>query len=244
MTPYYEQDGITIYHGDCLQTIALLGADSVNGIITDPPYCSGGYLEAQKNTKAQGLRGATVSDEGFEWFADNMGTSGLAWLLRELAVLLRTVLQPNRSAFIFTDWRMVPTLAPAVESAGFRFRNQLIWDKGNAGLGNGFKPRYEVIMEFAKGQAQYATKDGQSVLRYNRVTSGDKQHGAEKPCELIEELMRVAGPETILDPFMGSGTTLVAAKRLGRRAIGIDIEERYCEIAAKRLSQRVLEFSA
>jgi DNA modification methylase len=240
VTPYYQHGGITIYHGDCLEVVAGMPSGSVDGVITDPPYCSGGYLEAQKNTKAQGLRGSTVAADGFQWFADNMGTAGLTWMLRELALRIRDVLQPNRSAFIFTDWRMVPTLAPAIESAGFRFRNQLIWDKGNAGLGNGFKPRYEVVMEFAKGQAQYATKDGQSVLRFNRVHASGKLHGAEKPVGLLAELMRVAGPSIVLDPFMGSGSTLVAALGSGRRAIGVEAEERYCEIAAKRLEQEVL----
>lgn len=231
---------MTIYHGDCLTVVGQLPGESVDVLLTDPPYCSGGYLEAQKNTKAQGLRGATVRADTFQWFADNMGTVGLVWLLRGLMVEMRRVLLPNRAAYIFTDWRMVPSIVPVIESAGFRFRNQLIWDKGNAGLGVGFKPAYEVIMEFAKGSPVYEVKNGQNVLRMARMSSSLKEHGAEKPLTLINEILRVASPGVVLDPFLGSGTSLVAAKALGRKAIGIEIEERYCEIAARRMAQEVL----
>ncbi len=242
--PYYEDDFATIYHGDCLEVLRSLPSSSVDVVLTDPPYCSGGYMEAQKNTKAQGLRGATVAAEGFEWFADNMGTAGLTWLLREVMVQVRRLLAPNRGAFVFTDWRMVTTLAPAIESVGLRFRNQLMWDKGNAGLGVGFKPAYEVVMEFSKGSTTYAAKNGQNVLRFPRVPSGEKEHGAAKPLALLSEVLRMVdvGQSVVLDPFLGSGSTLVAAKARGLPCVGIEVEERYCEIAAKRLAQEVLDF--
>jgi site-specific DNA-methyltransferase (adenine-specific) len=152
---------------------------------------------------------------------------------------------PNSAAFVFTDWRRVPTLGPAIESVGLRFRNQLVWDKGNAGLGVGFKPAYEVVMEFAKGTTLYAAKNGQNVLRYTRVPSGKKEHGAAKPVELLSEILRMAPPQgdgDVLDPFLGSGSTLVAAKSRGLRCVGVEVEERYCEIAAKRLAQEVMDF--
>ena len=242
MTPYYEDDLVTIYHGDCLDAMRELAPSSVDVVLTDPPYCSGGYLEAQKNTKAQGLRGSTVNAAGFQWFADNMGTAGLSWLLRSIMVEARRTMLPNRPAFVFTDWRMVPTLAPVIESTGFRFRNQLIWDKGNAGLGSGFKPAYEVIMEFSKGTPEYVAKTGQNVLRHSRTSAHAKQHGAEKPIPLLVEILSLVAGEVVLDPFMGSGTTLRAAKDLGRKAIGIEVDERYCEIAARRMAQEALDF--
>ena len=84
---------VTLYQGDCLEVIRDLPDGCVDAVVTDPPYCSGGYLEAQKNTPAQGLRGATVTAEGFHWFAgDNMSTGGLVWLLRGLMVEARRLL--------------------------------------------------------------------------------------------------------------------------------------------------------
>jgi DNA modification methylase len=240
VTPYYQQDGITIYHGDCIEVVSSLQAASVDLLVTDPPYCSGGSLEAQKNTSAQGLRTKTVQAEDFEWFAaDNMSTAGLVSLLRSVLVRSRRVLRPNSGAFVFCDWRMVPALAPALESSGLRYRNMLVWDKGSAGLGCGFKPAHEIVLEYSNGVTEYFSRTGQNVLRYRRVSSAVKEHGAQKPAPLIAEILSVAAPEggVVLDPFMGSGSTLIAAQITGRRAIGCELDERNCEIAAKRLSQ-------
>jgi DNA modification methylase len=236
MRPYYEHAGIAIYHGDCLAALAEVAPVSVGCLLMDPPYCSGGYLEAQKNTKAQGLRGATVRAEDFVWFAsDNMGTAGLAWLLRSVMLEARRILRPNRSAFVFTDWRMIPSLAPALESSGLRYRNMLVWDKLNAGLGVGFKPAHEIIMEFCNGSTEYQGLTGQNVLRVPRVPACDKEHGAQKPVGLVRQILATACPagELVVDPFMGSGTTLDAARSLGMRAVGVDLSERNCEIAAQ-----------
>jgi len=245
--PYFEKDGITLYCGDCLEVMRSLVDASIGCVLTDPPYCSGGSLEAQKNTKAQGLRSATVASADFVWFAaDNMGTAGLTFLLRSVLLEARRLLLPNRSAFVFTDWRMVPNLAPALESSGLRYRNLLVWDKQNAGLGVGFKPAHELVMEFTNGVTEYQAQNGQNVLRVPRVHASEKEHGAQKPVALLSKILQVACPagETVIDPFMGSGSTIDAARDLGYRAIGIDLSERNCEIAARRLSQQLLPFAA
>ena len=238
MTPTWQTDdgAIRLFHADCLDVLPTL--EGVDACVTDPPYCSGGYLEAQKNTKAQGLRGATVAAEDFEWFtADNMSTAGLLFLLRAVLRECCKAMNPHRSALIFTDWRMVPNLAPALESSGMRYRNMLIWDKGSSGLGIGFKPAYEVVLEFAKGSPDYQSLCGQNVIRCRRVPHQEKEHGAQKPVEVIEELLAVvsAASWNILDPFMGSGTTGIACIRTGRKFIGIEKEERYFNIAVQRI---------
>ena len=221
-----------------------LPAGSVDAVITDPPYCSGGYLEAQKNTKAQGLRGATVAADDFEWFsADNMSTSGLVFLLRNMMVECRRVLKPNRSVLMFTDWRMVPPLAPALESSGLRYRNMIIWDKGNAGLGVGFKPAYEVILEFTNGSTEYKELNGQNLIRVPRVHASEKEHGAQKPIDLLSKLINVTTSEgsTVLDPFMGSGTTGVACMKFNREFIGCELDPKYYSIAEKRIKSASLQ---
>jgi site-specific DNA-methyltransferase (adenine-specific) len=229
-----------LFHGDCLEYMKTLPAGSVDAVITDPPYCSGGYLEAQKNTKAQGLRGATVAADGFEWFsADNMSTSGLVFLLRNMMVECRRILKPNRSVLMFTDWRMVPPLAPALESSGLRYRNMIIWDKGNAGLGVGFKPAYEVILEFTNGSTEYQELNGQNIIKVPRVHSSKKEHGAQKPIDLLSKLISVttAQNSTVLDPFMGSGTTGVACMKSNRNFIGCELDPKYYSVAQKRIAE-------
>ena len=120
-------------------------------------------------------------------------------------------------------------------------RSVLVWAKGeHTGMGDlsfPWKPDYEEIYIIGDGFAGARTS---SVLQYNARTDSGRMHPTEKPVVLMANLIRKCPPGAVLDPFMGSGTTLVAAKQLGRKAIGIEISERYCEIAAKRLAQEQL----
>jgi hypothetical protein len=140
----------------------------------------------------------------------------------------------DRPAIVFGKWQHLPPREPV---------RQLVWSKTQLGLTGSDLPwrnSHEVAWVFGKGWR--ATQRG-TVFRTSREFAAE--HPTQKPVELMQWLMEATRPDwTVLDPFMGSGTTLVAAKNLGRRAIGIEIEERYCEIAARRLSQEVLELGA
>lgn len=239
LRPFYEDSQIQIYHGDALQILRAMDGP-VDALITAPPYCSGGYLEAQKNSGGQGHRSERLKSGKVEWFpADNMTTGGLTWLLRSVLIETRRLLSPNRSALLFSDWRMIPHLAAALESSGLRYRNMIVWDKLSAGLGNGFKPAHEIIMEFCNGSTTYATQTGQNVIRVKRVPPKNRHHSCQKPLEVLAALIDVAVPPggVVLDPFAGSGSTLVAAKQRGLKAIGIELSEAHCETAARRCSQ-------
>ena len=137
---------------------------------------------------------------------------------------------------------MVPNIAPALESSGLRYRNMIIWDKGHAGLGCGFKPAHEVLLEFTNGATEYQCKTGQNVIRSARVHASDRKHNAEKPTKLLCEVIKVAVPEggLVIDPFMGSGSVLEACVQMGCRYVGCELEERYCESAVDRIRQGVL----
>lgn len=116
----------------------------------------------------------------------------------------------------------------------------LIWDKGTVGMGDLSLPWFPCTEEiYIVGNGFIGTRTS-AVLRY---VNKNYYHPTEKPLELIIELASKHSAQTILDPFMGSGTTLRAAKDLGRKAIGIELEEKYCEIAVKRLQQEVFDFS-
>lgn len=235
-----ERDPVVIESGDCLEVLKRLPGGVFDCVITDPPYCSGGNLEAQNNTAAQGVRSENTKKDGFKWFRnDNMGTAGLAWLLREMMVEVARLLKPDRSAFVFTDWRMVPSVTPAMESSGLRYRNLIVWDKGSTGLGNGFRPAHELILEFCNGSTVYGSKSGSNVIRVPRVAGKDKEHGAQKPVPLIRELIKVACPTggLILDCFAGSGTTGVAAVLENRRAVLIESDSHHISTIQKRVAR-------
>ena len=141
-----------------------------------------------------------------------------------------------KPAIVFGVWRRPrPDATKAV----------LVWDKGgHAGMGDlsfPWKPNWEEVYVLGSGFSGPRTS---GVLKFyiHPTFNATRHHPTEKPISLLYELLGKCPPGVIADPFMGSGTTLVAAKSLGRRAIGVEVEERFCEIAAKRLSQEVLDF--
>lgn len=227
-----------IIQGDCLTVMRSLPDGCIDAVITDPPYCSGGFNETGKKAAAgQGLRSETIHDVG--WFVnDNMTTAGLVWLLRSMMVEAERLMKEGTSALVFTDWRMVPHLAPALESSGLRYQNMIVWDKGAPGLGTGFRPTHEVILHFVKGTGAFYDMTVGNVIRCPRVTAAKKRHQTEKPVSLLEALVRVTCPEggTVLDPFCGSGSTGEACANTRRRFIGIERSEVFVREATARLS--------
>jgi site-specific DNA-methyltransferase (adenine-specific) len=223
--PYYEADGITILHGDCRDLLPIGARPDV--VLSDPPYA------------AQTHEGARTGD----------GSRALVDFAAVDVDLLRTVFAlaaPHRWCVATMDWRHIADLE-RLPPTGLRFVRFGIWVKPNgAPQFTGDRPAtgWEGVGILHAESAPMAWNGGghHAVWRVNKENSA---HPTGKPLALVERLCSLfSNPgELVLDPFMGSGTTLVAAKNLGRRAIGIEIEERYCEIAAKRLSQQVLDFN-
>lgn len=225
--------------GDCLGVMRTMPTGCVDAVICDPPYCSGGFTETEKKgAKAQGIQSQRAKEDGFVWFPnDNMSTAGLIWLLREMMIEADRLLVDGGSALVFTDWRMVPHLAPALESSGLQYRNMIVWDKGSPGLGNGFKPTHEIILHYAKSNPKFYTLTGSNMIRNGRMRPDKKMHETQKPVELMAKLIEVVTPEggTVLDPFCGSGSTGEAALKLGRNFIGIEKSEIHHKTATTRL---------
>ena len=218
IAPYYDHAGITIYCGDCREILPTLGP--VDLVLTDPPYGIS-YSSGMTGHNGGTSLGGIVGDEDVS--------------LRDF-VLNATTPTPY---IVFGSWKRPRPLS---------LRAVLIWEKGDhVGMGDldfPWKPNTEEIYVGGKG---FSGHRDSSVLRINAPVSWNsvgfgRQHPHEKPVTLMAALLCKHPGAIILDPFMGSGTTLAAAKQLGRRAIGIEIEERYCEIAAKRLSQEVFEW--
>jgi len=226
-----------IINADALDCMRDMKSESVDAIISDPPYCSGGFTETQKRAaKGQGLRGETLRDIG--WFeGDQMTSSGIAFLLRSVAFEAIRLMKGGGSMLFFTDWRMVPTLVPAIESAGLRYQNLIIWVKPSAGLGCGFRAQHECIMHFTAGRATYHNQSVGNILDGRRIGANEREHQTQKPIALLQELIKVVCPPggIVLDPFGGSGSTAVAAEGIGRSAICIERDPTHCETARRRL---------
>jgi DNA modification methylase len=211
--PYYEKDGITIFHGDCRDILPTL--EPVDLVLTDPPY---GIGEAAGKNKSRGKM-AVAQDFGD---ADWDDTPIDPWLLS-------AILQKGRLQIVFGGnyYYLPPTPC------------WLIWDKENGG--NDFAD-CEMAWTNLNQAARLLRWRWAGMLQGDMKSKEYRYHPAQKSVVVMRWCIEQAGDtvQTILDPFMGSGTTLRAAKDLGRKAIGIDIEEKYCEIAAKRLAQEVL----
>jgi site-specific DNA-methyltransferase (adenine-specific) len=224
MNPYYQDDLVTIYHGDCREWIGAADREWLDVLVTDPPYGIGWAFHGggQKTT----MSGTRLHD-GIEGDHD---TSLRDAVLGELRHLPGAVFGSFRAPF------------PA------NVRQVLIYrkapDAGLVGSTLGFRRDAEPI--FLVGEWPRREDARSSIFESRTGPARQKaiEHPHSKPLDVLVPLLRACPPGTILDPFMGSGSTLVAAKSLGRRSIGIEIEERYCEIAAQRCSQEVLGLGA
>jgi len=208
--PYYQDDYVTLYHADCREVLPLL--EPVDLVLTDPPY-------------GIGWAGHSGSDIKWQAIANDQSTNVVKALFEWLA--------PSQNAVIFGA-NCFPDLLP------HRGR-WLCWDKrcsekADKMLGSPFELAW--VNKTSGFDSMFRVLHG-GVVNKN---GGKRIHPTEKPITLMSQIIQVLYPEslTILDPFAGSGTTLRAAKDLRRRCIGIEIEEKYCEVAANRLRQEVL----
>lgn len=236
MKPYYSKDGITIYHADCRDVIA--GAADTTGVdlvLTDPPYSSGARRDAERQVRGSMLRG--MDDE--DWFSHDAMTSwGFTWFVRSVFTRLRAQLPEGAHVYSFIDWRQAPNLYGLLEASGYRVNHCLVWDKGSFGMGAFWRNQHEHIV-FASngGPADMRDRGMGSVLQHAPVRHDKRVHPTEKPVGLVRKILAAVPGRVVFDPFSGSGATLVAARDLGLQAFGCEIEEHFCEVAAKRLSE-------
>lgn len=232
--PYYQDETVTLYHGDAIEVMASLPDRSVDAVLTDPPFSSGGRLETTRAKQARMIR--SVKDE--DWIrGDGMSTQGFLWFMRLAAMQWHRILTSGGHALAFTDWRMAPNLAAALESADLRQHPTIVWNKTYFGMGHVFRNQYELIVDVTAGNPRPPQRrDVGNVIDCAPIRS--KAHPTEKPRHLLRTLLSVvAAPgQIVLDPFAGSGSTLLAARDLGIHASGVEIDERYCEVIAERLA--------
>ncbi len=231
--PYYEHAGITIYHGDCLDVLPEF-RQVVDHIITDPPYEAEAHTKARRQ-RSEGVVGLLAID--FDAITDDTRRKVGAEFCRLSTGWVLVFCQVEAAML----WREAMPTA--------KYMRTQVWVKpDSAPQFTGDRPAmgYESIVTSWAGEGRPRWNGGGRRGVYEHLVGvnggGRNPHPTMKPEPLMSELVALftrAG-ETVLDPFMGSGTTLAAAKRLGRKAIGIEMNEAYCEIAAKRLAQEAL----
>jgi site-specific DNA-methyltransferase (adenine-specific) len=243
-TPSYD-----LMFGDCLARMRHIPNASVDALITDPPYSSGGFTRGDRLgdpvAKYQ-QSGSAIVRASFS--GDNRdGRSWRYWSTLWLSECQRIV-RPGGYALVFCDWRQLPLATDAFQAGGFQWRGIISWDKtegARAPHKGYFRHQCEYVVWGSNGPLPKSTSDGPYPGCHRFPTrQADKHHLTGKPTALMEQLIRcVAVGGVVFDPFMGSGTTGVACMNTGRAFLGIERDEEYFDVAATRIGQawRALE---
>lgn len=221
-----------IERGDCLDLIKQIPDASIDLVVTDPPYkiVSGGCT-TKKNATSGILNGRSDFTKKGELFGNNKITFS-EWIPQ-----IYRVLKENTHCYIMINGRNLSELQRECVRAGFVYQNLLVWDKGNVTPNKWYMNRCEFILMLRKGKAKNINNKGTSTLLSIPNIIGRKVHPTEKPVELLQILIENSTLENdvVFDPFMGSGSTGIAAAKANRRFIGFELDEKYFEIAKERI---------
>lgn len=248
MKPYYQDKWVTIYHGDCREILPQL--DKVDLVLTDPPYGIN-YQSGWRQQKYEHL----IGDADLDWLPD-------------FIKLTHSVLQDNTAFYCFNRWDVYPIWFNEI-TRWFTVKNCIVIKRGRRNMGGNLKSSfafsYDMVIYANKGnrpfeKTEYRVADNHSrhgeipykgfIYRYEDFITdcpASQKDGTLHPTQKTIDIgiffisLSSCIGNTVLDPFCGSGSSLIAAKKLNRYSIGIEIEEKYCEIAARRCSQEVME---
>lgn len=254
MKPYYEDALVTLYHGDCREVLDSLPHSSIATTVTSPPYNT---LGSRMPTKGTGVKGRAI--QGWldsvkrDGYADDMDEAAYAAWQLDVASRIAYVTRPGGSFFYNhkVRWRDGVTVHPLMLVSrfdGWSLRQEIVWERPGSFAFNArlFAPSDERIYWLVRDGADY-TWNQQAASWLSVWNMTPPAHIDGHPCPYPELLparciaaTTTAGSDVVLDPFSGSGTTLVAAKRAGVKSIGCEVKESNCELAAQRLSQGAL----
>lgn len=245
MKPYYDHNGITIYHSRCEDVLAQLGPGICDLVVTSPPY---NLKRKWWDSGANGIHIELAKKFNEEWYADEIEEGEYQ---RQQRAVLELCMLASRGSVCYNHKvryafkREGRSFHPMEWISGLPLWCEIIWDKTGGPAVNCSRPVVSDERIFVLGKP--AVWHNLKLTTVWRIWVG--AHEVDHPCPFPLEIpARLIGmftdPEAcVLDPYMGSGTTLRAAKKLGRRAIGIEVDEKFCEVAARRLSQEVMELA-
>lgn len=214
-----------VIQGDCLEVMKTLPDCSFDLCLTDPPYGMS-YQSSWRTDKHEKI----AQDDSIDWF-------------KNFAKELYRVMKDNTHTYVFCNEYALSHFRDWLEQAGFTNKRTLVWIKNNHTSGDlegDYGNKTEFILYAQKGRRELNGHRDTNVLNFARVNTDN--HPTEKPVDLCRYLIQKSSAEgeTIFDPFLGGGTTFVASKMERRNGVGIEISEKYCEIARQRLAQNVL----
>lgn len=203
-----------VLEGDCTKLLKILPSESVDLVVTDPPYFVR-YRDRAGRTIANDVDPASVIDAFMDVYR---------------------VLKPNTFCISFYGWNRVDAFFRAWRRAGFHPVGHLVWHKDYASSTGFLRARHEQAYLLAKGRPDRPAESLDDVRRWKYT--GNVRHPTEKDVSILQPLVEAFSKpgDLVLDPFAGSGSTLVAAAQAGRRYLGIELERKYCELIRERLA--------
>lgn len=233
---------------DCLEGLKEVPDNSVDLVLTDPPYSSGGAFSGDRKSRTSAKYTATDYQGGAtlpDFSGDNMDQLGFMEFTRQVFAKCREKTKPEGVVVTFIDWRNLPALCNSLQAAGWVWRGIAVWNKPNGRPQKGrFRNEFEFAVWGSNGPMPFDRGVGclPGFYRYPNVNAKDRTHQTEKPLQLIEDLLEIVPKgSTVLDPFMGSGTTAVACLKTGRNYIGFELDKQYHAIAQQRITETVDE---
>lgn len=219
---------IKLYKGDCLEIMKDIPDKSIDLIVTDPPYLIKYKTNYRKNKKHE-FCSEILNDDNYEMISN---------YIKECFRLLKD----NSAMYIFCNCDKVDYFKQELEKAHFKIKNMIIWVKNNWTAGDlkaQFGKQYEIIFLVNKGRCLFNGKRITDVWNFDRVSGNKQVHQNQKPLDLLEQCILKHSKENdvVFDGFMGSGSTGVACVNTNRNFIGIEIDEKYFEIAKKRIEE-------
>jgi site-specific DNA-methyltransferase (adenine-specific) len=211
---------VDLRQGDCLELMKDIPDKSIDLIVTDPPYAIN-LTPQRKNSKFKNTK--VLNDDNLEWLPEIVDEF---YRISKNAVL------------VFCGWQNIDKFKIEFEKK-FIIKNILVWDKDWFGMGNNYRPNYELCLLCCKTNIITKSNNKSNILKYRRIAPQKLLHSCEKPVALLEDLISelTNTEDTVLDCFMGSGTTGVACKNLNRNFIGIELDETYFNIAKERIEK-------
>lgn len=240
--PYYSDSSFTLYNEDALSCLRSLNGDSVDAVLTDPPYSSGGVtLSARQTDPAQKYQQSGTKKTYPPMLGDGKDQrSFLAWASLWMSECWR-IAKDGAPLLVFTDWRQLPLMSDAMQAAGWYWQGIVCWNKRytRPQLGK-FRNQCEYVLFASKGRFAPASRACLPGIYDYPIHPQQKVHLTSKPVALVKDLLAVT-PENaiVLDPFLGGGTTAVASLETGRKCVGVELSKEYAQLSVERV-KRVL----